>query len=420
MADTYINNGNYSAWNSSLWNLYWDEYLDDGFLGQNPLFELMVKAGKAESTPTRQVQWSYFKERNRSVTGVDMASAAAGSAANLTIGSGEGEQIAKGNVLYDSSTGSSYYVVGVSSRTSDIVSVVKIDEDNSGTTAAITADETNGHTLYVDGLVIPDAWGDIANITNYISTKQNENSANYCQDFTQYTYLTELAANERRYVQGNKRDEEFNRAVQRMMRQIEISLFRGNGGTYNTYSWSGNEGDSNVDFMKGLDGFDINSETGTIGSYTWRDFRNFINDQVLDWNDKTVYNAFCNNQFLNQVDEWVEETSEVNWAGNDTSGSAYGWNVRTLKTSLATINLWQNVALRDAFPRTDAVLYVVDLDRLKIRYLAGDEDFHMKVERDPERRFKDHRRYIVDEISCKLTLQVQNPKFAAMKLYLNG
>jgi hypothetical protein len=208
--------------------------------------------------------------------------------------------------------------------------------------------------------------------------------------------------------------------MQRLMDRVEISLFRGNGGYYNSVTWSGNEGDAYLYFAKGIDGFGIQTETAALSSYTWKDWRDFVHEKIMLWNDKPVVNAFCNYAMFNKIDEWVADSTELNWAANNTSGNELGWAVKSLTTSLCTVNLWSNLALRDGFPRTDAVMYALDLDRLKLRYYNGDEDnFYMKIVRDPDRAQKDHRRTIVDEINTKCAIQVQSPERHA-KLTLNG
>jgi len=418
MADTYFNNGLRSSFNTDIYKAYWDEILDDTYINRNPLTTIMVKLGQVEFTPSLEFNWVSYKEKLRSVTGVDMGSPSSG-VATLTVGSGEGEQIAKGSILHDENTGSSYYVTAVTSRASDQVSVQKITE--SGTTyGTITADETNGHTLYIDAMSVPDAWSDIANITDWISQKQDEKHVNYIQDFTEYTYMSEYAANEQRWINGSRRDQLKARAMQRLMDRVEISLFRSNGGTYNTVSWSGNEGDTAMYFAKGIDGFGIQTETAALSSYTWKDWRDFVHEKIMLWNDKPVVNAFCNYAMFNKIDEWVADSTELNWAANNSSGSELGWAVKSLTTSLCTVNLWSNLALRDGYSRTNAIMYALDLDRLCLRYYNGDQDsFYMKIISDPERAQKDHRRTIIDEINTKCAIQVQSPERHA-KLTLNG
>ena len=400
---TVPTSGNRDSWNTNIYNLYWDSVITDSLMDRHPLFQSLVRLGKTASTPTMQFNWINFKDRLRSITVASNTAPGTGLAGTIVMASGDQGKVTKGNIITDTTTGSSYYVTAVSTTS---LTAFKISETTSGTWGTMVLNEAAGHTLFVDSMNISDGWGDIANIGNYVSTKQNENLSNYCADYTKYTNLNEIAANEGRHIDKSKRDEEFARNIVRMMDEMEISLFRSNGGVYQAPGWLGNEGEDRVYFSKGIDSFDIQSATGAITTYTWKDFRNFIHEDVRNWNMRPELNAYVNLAMLNKIDEWVEDTNPFHYA--DGSGNAkLGWKVKQLETSLATINLFPSLALTDGYPRDEALMYILNLDHLKLRYFSGDEDdFHMKVVKDPDRQYKNHRRNIVDEINSKCGIQV--------------
>lgn len=410
---SYVTTGTRDAWNTNVYKLYYDEVMPDSLLDRVPLFMSLMRTGATEYTPTMAVNWFNFKDRPRSIT-IASNTAGANVAITIVMSSGDVGKVTKGSVLFDTSTGSSYYVTAVSTTS---LTAYKISETASGTWGTATLNEAAGHTLFVDTMSISDGWGDIANIGNYITSKQSENLSNYCQDHTKFTNLNELAANERRYLTKSKREEEFSRNIVRMMDSIEISLFRGNGGVYQAPGWSGNEGEDRVYFAKGIDGFSIQSATGNITTYTWKDFRNFVHEKVRDWNQRPVLDAYVNLAMLNKIDEWVEDKNPFHYA--DGSGqNILGWKIKQLETSLATINLFPNMALTNSYPRDEALMYILNVDQLKLRYYDGDEDnFHMKVVRDPERENRNHRRNIVDEINSICCIQV-NAEQEQAKLHL--
>ena len=412
MADTYVPGGMvFGEDNTNIRKAYWDDIVDDTFLERRDLTSLLVMMGKTEYTPDFDVNWMSYKERARYVTPTANTAVGTATPSVVTVSSDDYLKLAKGNILFDYSTSCGYYLSDTNTSesgtalTTSQFHLYKINPSGTAT-QAITLSALVGHKLYVDGTTIKDGWADIANVGYYISSKQIENFQNYVADVTEFTKLTEYSLNMDREARRNKRMEELDHATQRLRDRLEIQLFRSVGGSPNTI------GSDSIYFTKGIENFTgIGAETGTVASYTWKDFRDFLSETVMNWNKKNRMFAFCNKAFMNKVDDWVSEESDLSYPMTGGQNGSFGYGIRTLESSVCTLELHQNTVLTDAIPAEDAVLYVLDLDRIKLRYWNGDKDnFNITYHLDPdEREDREHRRFIADEVSCKYCVQTGSP-----------
>lgn len=407
--------GTVSSFNSNILDSFWDEYCDDLFLKEPSLTGLLVMLGNVQShaeTDDYKFNWTSFKERPRYVTITVNAAAGAGSAAVFTVSTADYLKLSKSNVLYDLTSGENFYIsdTNTSESGSDLTTnqflAYKVNPDST-TTSAIVVSAHVGHKLYVDATSIKDGWGDIANVAHYISSKQDENFYNYVMDFTEYTKVSESAANVKRRIMGNKRKVEIARAMKRVRERMEISFFRGAGGSLNTI------GSDSIPFTKGIKNFAINSESGYYNTFSWNDWKEFYGKKVRLWNDNGLTYIFCNQAFRALVDKWAQEESELHFSSEGGADMTFGYSIGTLRSSLGKSRLIETPILTHAYDITEnrAIAYVLDVDSLKIRFWAGKEDrFSLQTMLDPDgREDREHRRYYTDEVSAKCGIQVGEP-----------
>jgi len=150
-------------------------------------------------TDDYKFNWTSFKERPRYVTITANTAAVEGAASTFTVSSDDYLKLSKSNVLYDLTSGENFYIYTTyasdgSPLTDYQFTAYKINPDSTSTSEVVVSAHV-GHKLYVDATSIKDGWGDIANVAHYISSKQDENFYNYVMDFTEYTKVSESAAN---------------------------------------------------------------------------------------------------------------------------------------------------------------------------------------------------------------------------------
>jgi len=380
---------------------YWNPKLAEAFLTRNTFFTLIDNAGMGRH-PVYNHKF-YWGEYDDGVTSVTTTSA--GGATQITEESGGTgyKSIVKGDILYDPTNGYHLYVSATPSSTA--ISVTLVDASSGAATdidAAITNGTHNatGMTYYKIGKMIEDgsiiADTDLDDISYY---RDIESCYNYTQILEDWVKISRQAAAEEWEFKGITRREHA-RAVKLAHHIDEWEK---------TFWWGVRvaDGDS-TNGRWGTRGFfnfqSINSTTSAMSGFDFDNFMTFCREKVMLYNDKEELDGFVNPWMLQKVAEWAENTAHINFDGQGQKDK-FGIRVHELTTPQCVIRLRQNRALRDVYT-TKAVMAVVDLDKVGIRYLAGNgNNWNTSIEYDVQPA---HANFFLDKIYSDLGLEIHN------------
>jgi len=382
----------------------WKDVINDTYMSRAPMVSLLTAMGSYGECDRDKWNWSSYKEKLEYVTVVTNEG---GIAAVVTVSATDVEKIAKYQVLRNSRNGQYYYVTTtVRSNGISVNTFTASQLDTSSETIMKTISITDcikGDTLYVLNKVMPEKWADITNVANYTTFKTEDTDYNYVEMMFDLLEISDLEANSGKWVAGSERSKNMARAQRRMWQSFETKCFTGvrakNQKTIGDDTYTG--------FMGGIDSFTgFNTETDTLSGYTWDNFKDWIKTEMQVWQDKPKLMAYCNNNMFYKITQWVANNSDPTFsaAGYD---DTFGYQVQTIKTPGPTLECVNNRALFEAFGN-DAVMYIVDMDLLSIKYFGGNEDsFGFEVMTNCQLKGNNN---LVDKLQFWPTLEVLNPE----------
>ena len=382
----------------------WKDVINDTYMSRAPMVSLLTAMGSHEKIDRDKWNWATYKEKLEYVT---VETNAGGVGAIITVSATDVEKIAKYQVLRNSRNGQYYYVTTtVRSDNITAATFTASQLNNSSETimkAISTTDCITGDTLYILNKVAPEKWADITNVANYTTFKTEDTDYNYVEMMFDLLELSDLEANSGKWVSGSERSRNMGRAQQRLWQAFETKCFTGvrakNQKTIADDTYTG--------FMGGIDAFSgLNTETDILSGYTWANFKDWIKSEMQVWQDKPRLMAYCNNNMFYKITQWVANNSDPTFsaAGYD---DTFGYQVQTIKTPGPTLECVNNRALFEAFGNS-AVMYIVDMDLLSIKYFGGNEDsFGFEVLTNCQLKGNNN---LVDKLSFWPTLEVLNPE----------
>jgi len=383
----------------------WDEVLDDSFLGQTPLVSMLSKMGSYKPVDRNEFKWASYKEKMEYVTVTVFATGGGSTASTITVSPTDVEKITKSLTLRNSRNGQVYYVTTtVRSDATTAANTFTAQLAVTDATAMTTISGTDclvGDTLYVLNKAAYEKWGDITNSSDYAAFKTEDTDYNYIEMMFDILEISDLDANSGQWVSGSQRSRNMARSQQRLWKNFETKCFTGVR-VKNTTAL----GSEYVTLMGGLDQYGINTETDTLSGYTWDDFKDWIKSEMQVWNRKPNLFAFCNNNMFYKVSDWVKNNTDPTFSATG-SDSAFGYQVKTLITPGPTIQCVNNRALFEAFGDS-AVMYIVDMNLLEIKYFAGPEaSFGFDVITNCQLKGNNN---LVDKLQFWPGLKVQHPE----------
>jgi len=384
----------------------WDEVLDDSFLGQTPLISMLSKMGSYKQVDRNEFQWASYKERMEYVTVTANTPGSGGTVSNITVSTADSAKITKSLTLRNSRNGQVYYVTetyrsGAGTPAAYHFYAKRVATAASTMSSILAADCVVGDTLYVLNNAAYEKWGDITNAEDYVAFKTEDVDYNYIEMMFAILEMSDLDANSGQWIKGSQRASDMARAQQRMWKNFETKCFTGVRAKNTSAS-----GEQYSTFMGGLDQYGINTETDTLSGYTWDSFKDWIKSEMQVWNRKPNLFAFCNNNMFYKISDWVKNNTDPTFSATG-SDSAFGYQVKTLITPGPTIQCVNNRALFEAFG-DDAVMYIVDMNLLGIKYFGGTEDsFGFDVITNCQLKGNNN---LVDKLQFWPGLEVQHPE----------
>jgi hypothetical protein len=197
---------------------------------------------------------------------------------------------------------------------------------------------------------------------------------------------------------------------------IERSVLLGQGG-YNPNNSLGEYRHSTKGFIN-FNGIQL-LEGVNPNNFGFMDFiERFCEDKVMKYNKKTQMTGFCNQSFLTWAAKLTQHDQAKAYLTMKASPDSkkFGIKIKELETPHVDIQLRQNTALTEHYGKTP-VLVVADMDKISIRYLAGNgHNFSTYVERDVQPKGAN---YVEDKIYGAYGIQVKNAYCHSM-LVLDG
>jgi hypothetical protein len=383
----------------------WRSQLNDTYLTRNSLVSMLTSMGAYGRVDRDTHNWATYKEKMEYVTVTTNSDQTTYSI--ITVSTTDIEKIAKYHVLRNPRNDQVYYVystVHADAITAYTFRVRKLSATANATMASASAtDIIAGDVLYIVGQSYSEKWADITNASNYSVHKTEDTEYNYIEMMFAISEISKLQANSGRWIDSPERITNTKRMTQRMWQAFEAKCFTGMRAKNKEVSTS----EVYTTFMGGIGDFTgLQTKTDYKTSFTWDDFKSWIESDVMSWNDSPNLKAYCNNAMYFQVNKWIEENSGTSktWSASG-EDSSWGYQVRELITPGPRLELINNLALRE-LNGTDAVMYIVDLNLLNLKYYGGvEDDFGFKIITNCELKGNDN---LVDKIEFWPTLEVLN------------
>lgn len=376
----------------------WNDQLADTFLTRNTFFSLVDKAGMGRHPSANQkFNWGEYTDEVTSLT-----TKAGDDTDHIEDSGSDWKELIIDDVLYCPETGT--YLRVEETPSDDDIKVGLIDVSSGEATdvdASIAASDYAEGLIYYkigsmkeDGSFVTD--GELDSIS---FAKDVDNAYNYCQTFEDFVKISKGAAANEWEFSGMSRHEHM-RAVKtaKHIDKIEKTMWFGaqvvdgdsNHGRYGTRGFFNFQG--------------VESETGTMAGFDYKDFISFTQSKVMKNNEKEEMDAFVNPYMLTQIADWVEDTAHLNFDAKGLTDQ-FGIKVFNLLTPHCLIKVHRNRALKEVYP-SKAVMAIVDLQKTGLRYHAGNGfNYNTTIETHVEPK---RANFYLDKIYSELGFELHN------------